>query len=275
MNNIYLPYTARVIEVKQETPDIKSFKFEFTDPKVKENFTWRSGQFLILSVFGVGEAAFTFANPQTRKDYIECSIKKIGLVTEAIHELEISNTVGIRGPYGNWFPFERFTGKNLLFIGGGIGIAALRSPIEYSFDTRKNYKKIIILYGARTPLDICYKEKLIDWQKNEDTEVTLTADKGSEGWKYKVGFVPAVLKEIHPSPKDAIAITCGPPIMIKFVLKGLLDLGFTDDQIITTLEMKMKCGLGKCGRCNMGSIYVCKDGPVFYYRNLKNLPDEY
>lgn len=275
MTNIYLPHTAKVVEIKEETPDIKSFKFELTDLEVKKNFTWKAGQFLILSVFGVGEAVFTFANSPTRRDYIECSIKKIGLVTEGIHELEVGDTVGIRGPYGNWFPFEDFKGKNLLFIGGGIGLAALRSPIEYSFDTRNDYKKITILYGARSPLDICYKDKLVEWQKVPNVELILTADKGDENWKYKVGFVPAVLKEMKPSNVNTVAITCGPPIMIKFVLKELTDLGFTPEQIITTLEMKMKCGLGKCGRCNIGNIYVCKDGPVFSYKKLKELPDEY
>jgi NAD(P)H-flavin reductase len=274
-NNIYKPNLARVAEVKQETADIKSFKFELLDPEVKKDFTWKSGQFLILSVFGAGEATFTFANPQTRSEYVECSIKKTGLVSEAVHELEAGDTVGIRGPYGNWFPFEKFKGKNLLYIGGGIGIAALRSPIEYSLDTRKDYKNITILYGARSPLDVCYREKLDEWQKYPDTNLILTADKGAEGWKYKVGFVPAVLKEIHPKPEECIAITCGPPIMIKFVLKELIDLGFNDEQIVTTLEMKMKCGLGKCGRCNIKHLYVCKDGPVFNYAELKELPDEY
>lgn len=273
--NIYKPHIAKVVDVKRETGDIKSFKFEFVDPAVRKNFIWKSGQFLVLSVFGVGEAAFTFANPQTRKDYVECSIRKIGLMTEAIHELEVGDTVGIRGPYGNWFPFDEFKGKNLLYIAGGVGMAALRSPIEYSFDTRKDYKKITILYGARSPMDISYKDKLPEWEKNPDTELVLTADKGDESWKYKVGFVPAVLKEMRPSPINTVAITCGPPIMIKFVLKELTDLKFTPEQIVTTLEMKMKCGLGKCGRCNVMHLYVCKDGPVFTYAQIKGLPEEY
>ncbi|MFH1564132.1 MAG: FAD/NAD(P)-binding protein [Nitrospirota bacterium] len=273
--NIYLPNMAKVVEIQDETPDIKSFRFEFVDESIRENFIWKAGQFLILSIFGVGEAVFTFANPQTRKKYVECSIKKIGLVTEAIHELEVGDTVGIRGPYGNWFPFEDFKGKSLLFIAGGIGMAALRSPIEYSFDTRQDYKKITILYGARSPVDICYFDKLSDWKKVPDTEIVLTADKGDETWQHRVGFVPAVLKEMAPEPVNTVAITCGPPIMIKFVLKELTEIGFTPDQIVTTLEMKMKCGLGKCGRCNIGNIYVCKDGPVFTYKQIKELPDEY
>ncbi|MFH1898138.1 MAG: FAD/NAD(P)-binding protein [Candidatus Desantisbacteria bacterium] len=275
MENIYLPHIAKVVEVKDETPDVKSFRFEFVEPEIRENFTWKTGQFLILSVFGVGEAVFTFANPQTRKEFVECSIKKTGLVTEAIHELEAGDTVGIRGPYGNWFPFEDFKGKNLLFIAGGIGIAALRSPIEYSFDTRQDYKKITILYGARSPMDICYLDKLSYWKDVPDTELVLTADRGNENWQHKVGFIPAILKEMQPSSQNTIAIICGPPIMIKFVLKELTELGFTPDQIVTTLEMKMKCGLGKCGRCNIGNIYVCKDGPVFSYEQIEGLPDEY
>lgn len=275
MSNIYSPNIARVVEISQETSDVKSFGLEFIDPEVYKNWTWKAGQFLILSVFGVGEATFTFANPQTRRQFIECSIRKVGLVTEAIHELEVGDTVGIRGPYGNWFPFEEFKGKNLLFVAGGIGIAALRSPIEYSLDTRKDYNKITILYGARSPMDICYKDKIIEWQNSDNVDVALTVDKGNDDWKHRVGLVPVILKEMNPAAENTVAIICGPPIMIKFTLKALSELGFTDDNIVTTLEMKMKCGLGKCGRCNIENIFVCKDGPVFYYSQLKKLPEEY
>ena len=274
MSNIYIPHKARIGSIKQETADIKSFQFELLDPEVRKNFKWKSGQFLILSVFGVGEATFTFANPQTRSEYVECSIKKTGLVTEALHDLEVGDIVAIRGPYGNWFPFEKFKGQNLLFVGGGIGIAAIRSPIEYSLDTRNDFKDITILYGGRSPLDICYFDKFDEWQ-GKKANLVLTADKGSEGWKHKVGFVPAVLKEMKPSRDNCTVITCGPPIMIKFVLKELTDLGFAPEQIVTTLEMKMKCGLGKCGRCNIQQLYVCKDGPVFDYAEIKKLPDEF
>ncbi|MBU0700683.1 FAD/NAD(P)-binding protein [bacterium] len=275
MSNIYSPNIARVMEVRDETPDVRSFRFEFIDPEIHKNFTWKAGQFLILSVFGVGEAVFTFANPQTRKQFVECSIRKVGLVTEAIHELEVGDTVGIRGPYGNWFPFEEFKGRNLLFVAGGIGLAALRSPIEYSLDTREDYGKITILYGARSPLDICYKDKLTEWQNSDSVELVLTVDRGNDEWKHRVGLIPNILKEMNPDAENTIAIICGPPIMIKFTLKALADMGFTDNQIVTTLEMKMKCGLGKCGRCNIENIFVCKDGPVFYYTQLKNLPEEY
>ncbi|MFH1073578.1 MAG: FAD/NAD(P)-binding protein [Candidatus Firestonebacteria bacterium] len=275
VGNIYKPHIAKVVDIKVETGDIKSFKFQFIDQTAQKEFIWKSGQFLILNIFGVGEAVFTFANPQTRNEYIECSIRKVGLVSEAVHELEVGDTVGIRGPYGNWFPFDKWQGKNLLYVAGGVGLAALRSPIEFSLDNKKDFRNITILYGARSPRDLCYKDKFSDWEKVKDTQMILTADKGADGWKHKVGFVPAVLKEVHPSPKDTVAIICGPPIMIKFVLKELLELGFTPLQIVTTLEMKMKCGLGKCGRCNVKHLYICKDGPVFTYAQLKDLPDEY
>lgn len=273
--NIYKPHLAKVVDIKVETGDIKSYKFELQDAEVRKTLNWKAGQFLILDIFGVGETIFTFANPQTRNEYIECSIRKVGRVTEAIHNLEVGDTVGIRGPYGNWFPFDKWNGKNLLYIAGGVGLAALRSPIEFALDTYKDYKKKTILYGARSPLDICYKDRFADWEKVPNTDIILTVDKGDAGWKYKVGFVPAVLKEVHPSPADSVAIICGPPIMIKFVLKELIDLGFKPEQIITTLEMRMKCGLGKCGRCNVKNLYICKDGPVFTYAQLKDLPDEY
>ncbi|MEK6646564.1 MAG: FAD/NAD(P)-binding protein [Candidatus Firestonebacteria bacterium] len=273
--DIYKPHLMTVDYIKQETPDVKTFRFIFQDTEAGQKFSFSAGQFLILSVFGVGEAVFTFANSPTRKGYIECSIKKVGKVSEAIHDIEIGDTVGLRGPYGNCFPVDKLKGKKLLFIGGGIGLAALKSLLEYSIDMKQDFKSRFLLYGARSPQDLCYKESLPVWQKEGEMDVFLTVDKGDNEWKQKVGLIPTVLKELNPTPLDTIAITCGPPVMIKFTVVALKDLGFSDDDIVTTLELKMKCGLGKCGRCNIGSIYVCKDGPVFTYKQMLALPDEY
>jgi NAD(P)H-flavin reductase len=201
----------------------------------------------------------------------------VGKVTDALHELNVGDTVGFRGPYGNSFPLEEMQGKNLVFAGGGIGMAPLRSLLLNCLDTRDDFEEISIIYGARSVDDLVYKQELKEWVSLEDIKATLTVDPGGEddSWMGEVGFVPAVLEKVSPSPKNAVVITCGPPIMIKFVLLSLTRMGFAPDQIITTLEMKMKCGLGKCGRCNIGPAYVCKHGPVFTYEQLQAMPDEY
>lgn len=275
MSNPYLPNLATIEKITQETWDTKTFRAVFNDPELRKNFTYKPGQFQEVSVFGVGEATFCLTSTSTRPGYIEFSVKRVGTVTQALHGLSEGDTVGIRGPFGNWFPYEDMKGKDLLFVGGGIGMAPLRSLINFCLDNRKDYGHIQILYGARSPEDLCYMDELKVWEKSRDTELFLTVDKGNEEWKGHEGFVPAYLKEINPSPAGRVAITCGPPIMIKFVVAALAEMGYVDEQIVTTLEMRMKCGVGKCGRCNVGHLYVCKDGPVFTYAQLKNMPMEY
>ena len=277
MDNIYLPKLMTISEIVDETWDIKTFKLSSAD---EADDTWnefRAGQFGVFSIFGQGEAPFGMANSPTRNEFIECSIKRAGKVTAAFHELNVGDTVGFRGPYGNGFPIEELTGKNLLFVGGGIGLAPLRSLIQNCLDTRENFSDITILYGARSTGDLVYKDELAEWKGMSGVETVLTVDPGGEDddWKGKVGFVPTILEEMKPSPENTVLVTCGPPIMIKFVLASAAKLGFTPEQIVTTLEMKMKCGLGKCGRCNIGPKYICKDGPVFTHAELQNLPDEY
>jgi NAD(P)H-flavin reductase len=209
--------------------------------------------------------------------YVECSVKRVGKVTNALHDLNLGDTVGFRGPYGRSFPLDRMKGKNLIFVGGGIGMAPLRSLLWNCIDTRADFQDIAVVYGARSTADLVYKRELQEWVDMPDVNTVLTVDPGGEdeSWKGEVGFVPTVLEKVNPSPENAVVITCGPPIMIKFVLVSLSKMKFEPDQIITTLEMKMKCGLGKCGRCNIGSAYVCKHGPVFDYAELMQLPDEY
>ena len=277
MDNIYLPKLMTISEIVDETWDIKTFKLS---PADEADDTWnefRAGQFGVFSIFGQGEAPFGMANSPTRNEFIECSIKRAGKVTAAFHELNVGDTVGFRGPYGNGFPIEELNGKNLLFVGGGIGLAPLRSLIWNCLDTRENFGDIAILYGARSTGDLVYKSELDEWKGMSGVETVLTVDPGGEDddWKGKVGFVPTILEEMKPSPENTVLVTCGPPIMIKFVLASATQLGFTPEQIVTTLEMKMKCGLGKCGRCNIGPKYICKDGPVFTYAELQDLPDEY
>ncbi len=273
--NLYVPNLAVIDRIVEETWDTKTFRAVFTDTGMRERFTYHPGQFQEISVFGVGESTFCLASSPTRPGYVEFSAKKIGAVTSALHELAEGETVGIRGPYGNWFPYETMRGKNLVFVGGGIGMAPLRSLLNFCLDRRGDYGHIDIFYGARTPGDLCYTTEFEAWKSAPDTSLYLTVDRGDANWQGKVGVVPAYVREVAPSAQNAIALTCGPPIMIKFTLPELSKLGFADGQIITTLEMKMKCGVGNCGRCNIGHTYVCLDGPVFTYAQLRQLPPEY
>jgi sulfhydrogenase subunit gamma (sulfur reductase) len=274
--NLYQPHLMEVVKIIPETEDTKTFHLRFQDPAVQETFSFRSGQFAEYSVFGEGEATFCISSSPTRMDHLEFSVKRVGRVTQALHHLNSGDLVGFRGPYGNCFPLDRMKGKNLVFIGGGIGLAPLRSLIQNVLDHRLDFGEIAILYGARTPQDLCFKYDLEAWNRNPTVKVITTVDAGDKTWKGKVGLVPVVLQELGPSPANALAVTCGPPIMIRYTLLALEKLGFTPPQIWTTLEMKMKCGVGKCGRCNIGPLYVCKDGPVFSFEEIRNfISDEF
>lgn len=273
----YVPMKMRIVAITPETSDVKTFRLHFCDEAEGERFTFRAGQFGLYSVFGAGEATFCIASAPTRKGYIECSVKRAGKVTADLHESNEGDIIGFRGPYGNWFPIDAMRGKNLLFIGGGIGLAPLRSLIWNCLDLRDQFANITILYGARSVGDLVYKNELREWRERPDVQTVYTVDPGGEapGWDGKVGFVPTVLSEMKPAAEGTMVITCGPPIMIKFVLASLTQLGFPMDSVITTLENRMKCGIGKCGRCNVGSKYVCKDGPVFSLAELDKLTKEY
>jgi len=276
-DNPYQPWLATIDDIREEVGGvrpIKTFRLTFQDKNIQKNFTYLPGQCTMISLLGQGECFFAISSSPTKKDYIEVSVMKLGKVTTALHECEPGDVVGVRGPYGNNFDVDGWQGKNLVFIGGGIGQAPLRSLINYVVDNRKKYGKLDVIYGARSSKDLSYKQEFAELEKRKDVDVHLSIDVAEDGWKNFVGFVPNNLLEVKPSPKNSIAITCGPPIMIKFVIQNLEKLGFTDDQIFTTLEMRMKCGIGKCGRCNIGNLYVCKDGPVFSYQQLKNIQGE-
>lgn len=274
--NIYQPHLMKIMKIIPETVDTKTFHIQFQDPALKDNFSFLAGQFAEYSVLGEGEATFCISSSPTRMDHLEFSVKRVGRVTQALHHLNEGEVIGFRGPYGNHFPLDRMKGKNLVLIGGGIGLAPLRSLIQNVLDNRSEYGEINILYGARSPQDLCFKYDLEAWSQDPTVKMVTTVDVGDKDWKGKVGLVPIVLEEMAPSSRDAVAITCGPPIMIRYTLLALEKLGFTPPQVWTTLEMKMKCGVGKCGRCNIGPIYVCKDGPVFSLEEIRNfVSDEY
>ncbi len=269
--NPYLPDLATVNEIIVETPNIKTLRVTLNDEEKMKNFTFEPGQVGQLSVFGAGESTFVINSPPTRMEYLQFSVMKAGEVTSAIHDLGVGDQVGVRAPLGNWFPYESMKGKKILFVGGGIGLAPLRTLILFMLDNRADYKDITILYGARSYADLCYKTDLKEWGERSDVELILTVDANSPGAPIREGMVPNVLLEVAPKPDDTVAITCGPPIMIKYALQALAKLNFKDDDIITTLEARMKCGIGLCGRCNIGSQYICKDGPVFSLTQLSKL----
>ncbi|MDR2727241.1 MAG: FAD/NAD(P)-binding protein [Deltaproteobacteria bacterium] len=273
--NPYLPDMATVIETIQETPNIKTFRVCFDDREKMERFTFQPGQVGQLSVFGTGEATFVINSPPTRMEYLQFSVMRAGEVTEALHRLEAGDKVGVRAPLGNWFPYADWKGKNICFIGGGIGMAPIRTIMLYLLDKqRADYGEISLLYGARTPQDMAFGYELADWTTRKDLQTTLTIDAACPGWDGCVGLIPNVLLEQAPKPDNCVAVLCGPPIMINFTLQALKKLNFPDEQIVTTLERRMKCGIGICGRCNLGGKYICVDGPVFTYAELRDLPNE-
>ncbi len=270
--NPYLPDMGTIVEVIQETHNIKTFRVVLNNEQRMKDFTFRPGQVGQLSVFGVGESTFVINSSPTRKDYLQFSVMRVGEVTTRLHQLQPGDQIGVRAPLGNSFPVEDLKGKNIVFVGGGIGMAPLRTLFIYMLDNRKDYGDISLLYGARSPADLTYKAELPEWTSRKAVSYTHLRAHETEGWEHKVGLIPNVLLEMSPSPKNTVAITCGPPIMIKFTLQALKKLGFEDENIITTLEKRMKCGVGICGRCNIGTKYVCIDGPVFTYAQLKELP---
>lgn len=272
--NPYLPQVATILETVQETPTIKTFRVRFDDKEAMDSFSFQPGQVGQLSVFGVGESTFVINSPPTRMDYLQFSVMRTGEVTTRLHGLAAGDKIGVRAPLGNHFPYEKMKGKNIVFVGGGIGMAPLRTLLLFMLDNRKDYGDITLLYGARTPNDMAFKDDLPGWLSDKGMHTTLTVDVASAGWEHKVGLIPSILKEINPSAENTVAVTCGPPIMIKFTLLALKELNFADESIYTTLERRMKCGVGICGRCNIGTSYVCVDGPVYTNAQLKSLPGE-
>lgn len=269
-----IPALGVVTYIRQDTPDVKTFRV--VDPEGKKPFLHRPGQCAMLSVPGVGEALFSITSSPTNADCLEFSIKKCGYVTDWLHAIEPGQQITIRGPYGNGFPVDTdFLHKDLVFVAGGIGLAPLRSVINYVRHYRDRYGAVDIVYGARSKDDLVdYQEILDEWSQEPEFQIHLTIDNPQQGWGGHVGFVPNYVKELGFDTGKTV-VMCGPPVMIKFTLAGLLEMGFRKDQVYTTFELKMKCALGKCGRCNIGDKYVCKDGPVFRLDEMDELPDEY
>jgi len=275
--NLYMPYLMRIEKITPEAPLVNTLKLAFVNDEEGKNFQFRAGQFGEYSVFGEGESTFCIASSPTRKGYLECTFRQAGRVTTALANKEVGDLIGFRGPYGNTFPLDQWRGKNLLFIAGGIALPPLRCVIWNALDLRDQFQDITILYGARAVADLVYKYELEEWGKRKDIKLITTVDPGGEtpDWKGEIGFVPTVLEKLAPACQNTLALVCGPPIMIKLTLPVLAKLGFQPENIFTTLENRMKCGLGKCGHCMVGKVFVCKDGPVFTLAQLNHLPPEY
>lgn len=271
MDDLFLPRVARIAQSRDETPDTKTFDLVFRDPADQRQFRFLPGQFLELSLFGFGEAPFCFASSPTRPELIQVTVRRTGQLTDALHTLGPGEEVGLRGPCGNGFDLHAAEGRDLLFVGGGIGLPPLRGLICNVLDERKRFGRVTILYGAKTPTDLVYKDELREWAARGDVELLVTVDRADDGWDGNVGMVPTLFEKTELRPATTLAYVCGPPVMIKFVIQDLLMRGFGEGAVISTLERMMQCGVGKCNHCAIGHRYVCRDGPVFTYRQIKEL----
>lgn len=268
--NPYRPYLGTITDVRDLATDIRLFQTELKDRREREAFVYHPGQFAFLSAFGVGEAPFCLTSTPVRGRTLEFAINKVGTVTTMLHRMGEGDTVGVRGPFGNWFPMEEMRSKNIVLIGGGIGGAPLRPVIHTILDNRAQYGKLTILWAARLPSLLLFADEFDDWRAASDTELHLTVDQGDDMWTGDVGLITELLRKVAPSSQNSVAITCGPPIMLRYVTLDLVKLGFAPEQILMTLEANMRCGIGKCGRCNLGEKFVCTDGPVFSYAEACN-----
>ena len=269
MENIYLPNVVEIAKVREETQDTKTFAVKFREQEQWQAFRHRPGQFVEVSVFGVGEAPFCVASRRDGSETFEITVRRTGAVTEALHGLGPGAHLGIRGPLGNGFPIEAVKGRDILFVGGGIGLPPLRPLIWEVLANRSEFGRVTVLYGARTPADLVYKDELEQWRSREDMEFMVTVDVADEHWTGNVGVVGSLFSKAQIEAKKTAAFVCGPPIMIRFVMRDLLTLGLGEESIYTTLERHMRCGVGKCNHCLIGDKYVCTDGPVFSYREIK------
>ena len=266
--NPYRPIKAEVLDVITETPSIKTIRFRPQEP-----MSFKTGQFFEITVPGVGEAPFTPSSRSSIQDVFEVSVMRVGKLTKAVHELKPSDIIGVRGPMGNGYPLDSFRGKELLVMGGGCGFAPLRSLMYSLFDMSGQFKQLYFRGGCKNPSEFLYRREIESWGERKDLDLQLTVDKGDESWKGNVGLVLNILDSVKIDYKNGVVIVCGPPVMMKFGTKKLLEMGFQEDNIYLSMEKNMSCGIGKCGHCRIGTYYACKDGPVFTYSKIKNFPE--
>ena len=278
MDNLYEPIPMRIERIVQETDDasLRSFELSFQKETDKQAFfkRYNPGQFCQLSIFGKGEAPFGIASAAWEGDFVRFTVQNVGSFTDTIHRSQVGDSIGMRGPLGNGFPIQDWKGKDVVVIGGGCAFSTLYALTKHIMhpDHRKKYGRIVVIYGARSSGLCLYKPDIKSWYQRPDMEIHQAVDVPEEGWNFHTGYVPDVVKDVAPSPKNSVAVVCGPPIMTKYTLPILVEIGFNPKDIFTSLEKKMKCGVGKCGRCNLGPKYICKDGPVFTLAELNELP---
>ena len=277
MNNgtkiVTIPETATIEDIKDEIRDVKTFYMSLDNKELDKNFKIKSGQFIMCTIFGAGEFAVSLP-PSPENDRFHLTVRKVGSVTNALHELKAGDKVGIRGPFGNGFPFEEIKGKNIIYVAGGIGLIPLRSSIVHVLQHKKEFGRVLVLHGARTPDDLMYKENLKEWQSFPGFETYISVDVGTPGWTGEVGFVHTLFDKAKLPVENTVAFVCGPPVMFNTVIGELLKRGLRDDCIISTLERHMKCGVGKCQHCAIGRTLVCTDGPVYTFRQIKTLGEQ-
>ncbi len=276
--NPYKPYPARIDDIVIETEDgnLKTFRLVLEDERDRARWSHVPGQFAMLSLAGMGEIPIGIASSPTEEGFLLFTVFRAGVVTTALHQMDVGDRIGVRGPLGNGFPVNGdLKGKNIVIIAGGFAFTTLRATLLYMLANRGDYGKITVIYGARTPGLLLYRDELKAWAERDDIDTYITIDREAPGWDGLVGFVPTVAGQVAPSPENAAALICGPPIMIKFTMPPLEKIGWTDDQVYLSLENRMKCGMGVCGHCNIGPVYVCKDGPVFTRAQLQGLPTEF
>jgi NAD(P)H-flavin reductase len=274
LENPYQPHLARIARIHRMVPDNHLFQLRFVDEALNESWRHRPGQFVELSVLGTGEAPISISSSPTRRGFIELCVRRVGRVTNALYKLSMDALVGVRGPYGNGFPVEEMQGHDLLIVAGGLGMAPLRSLLWYALDNRTHFGNVTLMYGARTPREMLFREELSSLTDVDSINTLLTVDRDPDGgWRHHVGLLPELFEHADIDPKRTYAAVVGPPVVYKFVLRELLARNFSKDRILMSLERRMKCGVGKCGHCSVGYKYTCIHGPVFTYWDAINLPE--
>ena len=265
----YLPRAGRIVDMKNFTAQEKYFRLEFDDGKGVE---YLAGQFMEVSLFGLGEAPISICSAPGRRGDLEMCIRAVGDVTNALHKLDVGDAVGLRGPFGNGFDMNAVAGRDLLFIAGGLGLAPCRSFILAALNEREKFRRVTVLYGSRSPKDLLFRDDLKIWEKRGDCEFMMTVDRGDESWSGNVGVITTLMPKIGKvDPANTVAFIIGPPIMFKFAVLEALAMGLRKGNIYCSLERRMKCGLGKCGHCQIRNVYVCQDGPIFSYAEVMRL----
>jgi sulfhydrogenase subunit gamma (sulfur reductase) len=270
-NSVYIPTMAQLLKVEQMTAAETLFTLELPEGDSLGN---EPGQFVEISLFGIGEAPISVSSSPSRSNgTFELCVRNVGDVTKAMHQMEPGAIMGVRGPFGHSFPIDEMKGKDVLFAAGGLGLAPLRSLINEVLDQRGSFDRVIILYGTKHPDEILFKDELAEWAESDDVEFHMTVDRGSDDWTGNVGVITTLFPKIVIDPRNTVAATCGPPIMYRFVLMEMLGKGIPETQIYLSLERRMKCGVGKCGHCQINELYCCQDGPVFRYADIKGMEE--